>query len=182
MLDFFVRDIDIFNIAYRKEVLYVKLRGIFLIIICFVCLLGGCSYVPYDNTNFSGVYTEERYQEQVEQNRVTEDDAYNAFDDKSSSIYYETFDRLTSAEDMNEDSGPLSERIFRSAYQTYATIRSISPMLFLGSIGVGLLMFIFARHNKAIRRVGMYGFIIAIPLFLIVFIFGGGIVMDLFLF
>ena len=58
----------------------------------------------------------------------------------------------------------------------------MSPILCVSSIGVGILICIVARHTKSIRKVGVYGFIIGIPIFLLLFVYGIGILNDIFLF
>ena len=156
-------------------------KKIVLLVSIGMTLLAGCSYVSSESSKISADEMRQKYQEMVEQNVATEENAYDSYMNKADAIYYETFDRVTTPE-VEDDGMTLSEQVFRAFYRMYLTVRSISPILFLGSMGIGLILFISARNNKGIRKVGLYGFMIGIPLFLILFTYGIGILLDMFVF
>lgn len=149
-----------------------------LCILLFVLLCSGCSFSSEQGT---AIEWNQIVEEQENEIQKAEEEAYHTFKTNADIIYNEMFEMiLGSSEEMNEK--PLSERLFRGSFQLYSMIRSMSPMLFVCSMGIGIVLWITARHNKVLRKIGIYGFMIGIPIFLILFVYGFGILMDLFLY
>lgn len=67
-------------------------------------------------------------------------------------------------------------RQFLSGYhRTYRVFRSISPVVIVCSVAIGILMMVLARQNKKVRRTGLVVFIIGLPAAVIVAVFGIGV-------
>lgn len=149
-----------------------------LCILLFVLLCSGCSF---NSEQGIAIEWNQIIEEQENEIQKAEEETYHTFTTNADIIYNEMFETiLGSSEEMNEK--PLSERLFRGGFQLYSMIRSMSPILFVCSMGIGIVLWITARHNKVLRKIGIYGFMIGIPIFLILFVYGFGILMDLFLY
>lgn len=152
-------------------------RVLCVICLCIMFLLTGCQ-VSYDPQLSQDI--ENRISDNIEKNKQLEDETFKKFSESADSVYYETLDRLTnSANESVTDGMPPDEYLLRSALRAYSTVRSLAPFIVLGSIGIGLGIWIAARKNKTLRKLGIYGFIMGIPLFVLLFVFGIGIFFDL---
>lgn len=158
-------------------------RIINIIFFLMLSIFTGCSSAFYESDISQKFEESSKIDEQLEQNQAREDTFYEAFDNKTETVYYDAMDRiLNSSNGEADDDITISEYLLKNAYRGYSTIRSMAPILCLSSIGIGILICIVARHTKSIRKVGIYGFIIGIPLFLLLFVYGIGILSDMFLF
>lgn len=119
--------------------------------------------------------------EQLEQEQELENVTYEKFDEKTDSVYNNAFEELVKPVEYTGEKPSLEERILRTGYGMYSTFRSLSPILFIASEVTGLLLFIFAKHNKQLKRLGLYGFMIGIPVLLVLIVFGIGFLNDMFL-
>lgn len=66
-------------------------------------------------------------------------------------------------------------------YGLYQTLCKYMPHVMVLSIVFGILLFILARRNKSLRRFGLYGLCIGIPVCALIFIFGFGTMCGIFL-
>lgn len=131
----------------------------------------------------SACSSEESYDidRQISEAEHGEDMTYQRFDDKTTETYDKAFNELTAPVERRESSS-LAESILRSGYQFYATVRSLAPYIFVGSIAIGILIMVAARMNKGLRRLGLYGFVIGIPVLLLIVVYGIGLLNDTFLY
>lgn len=81
-----------------------------------------------------------------------------------------------------DDDTPLSKRLVLAVYAAYAEIKHLAPYIGMMSVSVGVLIFIFSKYNKGLRRFALYGLIIAVPCLLLFIIFGYGILADIFMY
>lgn len=154
-----------------------------IIFLIMLIMFTACSSTLYENDITQNFNENNKFDEQLEQSQKREDAIYEAFDNKTESVYYDTMNRLSNPSNWeSDDDTSISEYLLRSIYRYYSTVRSMSPILCVSSIGVGILICIVARHTKSIRKVGLYGFIIGIPIFFLLFVYGIGILNDIFLF
>lgn len=63
----------------------------------------------------------------------------------------------------------------------YSEGKKAAPYIALGSFGIGFFIFLFARGNKRIRKFGVFGLMIGVPVVLIILVYGFGYVKHLFL-
>ena len=66
-------------------------------------------------------------------------------------------------------------------YRAYKALCGYMPYVMVLSIVFGILVFILAKKNKGLRRFGLYGLCIGIPLCALIFVFGFGAVSGIFL-
>lgn len=83
-------------------------------------------------------------------------------------------------ENASKDDRKLSERLLDDFYRVYAGIKSWAPVIAISSIGAGLLILIFSRYNKGMRRFGLYGLVMGVPLVLLVIVYGVGFLNGIF--
>lgn len=105
------------------------------------------------------------------------EEIYDEYSSKIDSEYYSLFDDV---ENAGKDDRELSERLLDGYYQFYAGIKSWAPVIAISSIGAGLLILIFSRYNKGLRRFGLYGLVIGVPLVLLVIVYGVGFLNGIF--
>jgi hypothetical protein len=110
----------------------------------------------------------------------TDNDEYvENYDSKSNKIYNDAMDRLLNEKPERmegKDFGDRMTRVVLNGYlRTYYSIRSVAPLLCICSIALGVLIMAFSIHNKQLKRLGLYGFIIGIPVTVVLFVFGVGI-------
>lgn len=110
------------------------------------------------------------------------------YSEKMDKIYGDTLERLTDTdEEVEKWEGTdifdkTTRKLLRGWQRTYYSFRTISPMICITSIVCGILMCALARKNKQIRRAGLYIFVIAIPVSVIVGVFAVGIANGLLLY
>ena len=101
-------------------------------------------------------------------------------------LYQDTMNRVLEDEpEMVEGDNAFdraSNILFGGLYRIYLSVRSVAPFLCLSSVTVGLMMFLLASKNKRLRRLGLFAFMIGIPIAMIVFVFGIGILNGIFLY
>lgn len=71
--------------------------------------------------------------------------------------------------------------ILRTFYRVYCGVKAVGGYIFMVSELIGILMYVLSRKNKKTRRLGVYGFMLAIPLLLFAFIYGVGTLNGLYL-
>ena len=75
-----------------------------------------------------------------------------------------------------------TRKVLTGWQRAYHTFRTLSPMICVISICLGILMYRFFKTDKGIRKVGLFTFVIAIPLVVIVIVFGVGIMNGMLLY
>ena len=150
----------------------------FLLIACLmvVTLLSGCSF---ESTSQATLDLENRVLESIEKSKEMEDEAYYSFSVTNETVYYDALNRLLTPSTDNKEGMPFDESLLRGALRFYSTIRSLAPYILLVSIGIGVAIWLAARKNKTLRKLGIYGFIVGVPLFILLLVFGIGLFFDL---
>jgi hypothetical protein len=157
--------------------------------------LTGCSQlnpfaIPGEKTdkNVTNKKTDEymeKVEEELEDNeKITDENAENfsnEFDDTTETIYYNAIDKYsTTSDDDGENS--IFKSLLKESYSTYNKIRLASPWIMIVSIVLGVIGALFTRHNKGAKKFFIVTFIVAIPVLLLIIVFGIGILNGLFLY
>lgn len=100
--------------------------------------------------------------------------------EKTDKIYRDAADRLSDMENLEEMEGKdifdkLARKLLRGFRKSYRMFRALSPLICICSICFGILLMILSTHNKRLKRMGLYAFIIGIPCIVLLFVFGIGI-------
>jgi len=141
-------------------------------------LLGGCGGSVNNTANDS-------FYERADQGTEQSGERYSENMDK---IYGDTLDRLMDTdEEVEQWEGKdifdkTTRKVLTGWQRAYHTFRTLGPMICITSIIVGILMFRFFKTDKTIRKAGLFTFIIAIPLIVIVIVFGVGIINGMLLY
>lgn len=105
---------------------------------------------------------------------------------RTEEIYNNAMDRFLNEEVVRPEGDNFADRllnIFLRAYlRFYHVMSSVAPLICICSIIIGGLMMFFAKKNKRIRRMGLFTFIIGVPLLMIFGVFGLGILNGIFLY
>lgn len=171
-----------------------------LVLVVSCVLLSGCSQLnpfasPVESTEVRNedVNADEKtdnymenVEEQLDQNaKTTEENANNyseKIDDATESIYYNALDEFTTTKDDNDGDSSFFTSILLEFYGTYSKLRLASVWIVISSLVFGILGCAFTRHNKGAKRFFLTAFIFAVPLLMIVIVFGIGILNGLFLY
>ncbi len=180
-VDIYGRHMGIYNHTHVEGGLFMKKYHAFIIFLatCSI-LLTGCD--ASKQTPFSYESQEQIVNEHIDKSEELSDAAYDSFEDKTESIYNKAFEEYVKRDTVQGNDIPWSKRLLKAGYGIYSNIRAMAPLIFLGSIGIGTILILASRHNKATRKLGWYGFIFGIPTLLLLFVFGVGILNDMFLF
>lgn len=95
-------------------------------------------------------------------------------------LYQQYLDQFNRAEDIPESdsmAGRLSRSLLSSFHAVYTFIKLWAPMIGIFSVAIGVLIAIFSRRNKGLRKFGI-SLAITIPLLLILIVFGVGYLYD----
>lgn len=82
--------------------------------------------------------------------------------------------------DIGSDT-PIDEQIVSFFLKLYHALKEASPYIAVVSFVIGFLIFLFARGNKKIRKFGLFGLMIGMPLVMIVINYGIGYTKDMFM-
>ncbi len=110
------------------------------------------------------------------------------FSDNIDRVYGDALDRLTDTEQEVEQwegddiFDKLTRKILAGWQRGYHTFRTLSPIICIVSITMGILIFTIARKNKRIKRAGLFVFIIGIPVAVLIAVFGIGVFNGIFLY
>lgn len=89
---------------------------------------------------------------------------------------------LKGSSDLQKATGrQVAEKILRTAYQFYTVLKVSARYIVTVSILIGVLLLVICRKNKKRRRMGLYGFIIGVPLITLILIYGIGILNGVYL-
>lgn len=166
-------------------------RGILLI--CIMLSLTACSknvnehirqqYNLSEQKTENGVYSSGDY---IADEYIENEQSSKAMDNgnKVYDILYDTNTKQYNSffSIAGDDDTPLSKRLVLAVYAAYAEIKHLAPYIGMVSVSVGVLIFIFSKYNKGLRRFALYGLIIAVPCMLLFIIFGYGILADIFMY
>lgn len=105
------------------------------------------------------------------------DDAYDSITDKlePDNIYDGVMDQVNKGKGQNP-----FKAFLRGFYSVYGYLRTLSPILIIGAIVIGVLIAIFSRKNKGLRRFGIT-IAIVIPILVVLVVFGIGYLNSVFL-
>lgn len=100
--------------------------------------------------------------------------------DKLESIYNDAMDRLMADEEGPRAEGKdiierLTNSLFGGFYRAYLSFKTMAPFICVVSFAVGLVLFLFSTKNKRLRRLGLFGFIIGLPMVVVFIVYGIGI-------
>lgn len=145
-------------------------------------LLGGCGGNANNTVNNTA---NDSFYERADQGTEESGERYSENMDK---IYGDTLDRLMDTdEEVEQWEGKdifdkTTRKVLTGWQRAYHTFRTLSPMICVISICLGILMYRFFKTDKGIRKVGLFTFVIAIPLVVIVIVFGVGIMNGMLLY
>lgn len=145
-------------------------------------LLGGCGGTANNTVNNTA---NDSFYERADQGTEESGERYSENMDK---IYGDTLDRLMDTdEEVEQWEGKdifdkTTRKVLTGWQRAYHTFRTLSPMICVISICLGILMYRFFKTDKGIRKVGLFTFVIAIPLVVIVIVFGVGIMNGMLLY
>lgn len=147
-------------------------------LMCLIMVTGcGASNVPV-NTSEDTFYNREEggAQERAE-----------GTNDKLDGIYNDAMDRLMADEEGPRAEGKdiierLTNSIFGGFYRAYLSFKTMAPFICVVSFAAGLVLFLFSTKNKRLRRLGLFGFMIGIPVVVLVIVYGVGILNGIFLY
>lgn len=145
-------------------------------------LLGGCGGTANNTVNNTA---NDSFYERADQGTEESGERYSENMDK---IYGDTLDRLLDTdEEVEQWEGKdifdkTTRKVLTGWQRAYHTFRTLSPMICVISICLGILMYRFFKTDKGIRKVGLFTFVIAIPLVVIVIVFGVGIMNGMLLY
>lgn len=145
-------------------------------------LLGGCGGTANNAVNNT---VNDSFYERADQGIEESGERYSENMDK---IYGDTLDRLMDTdEEVEQWEGKdifdkTTRKVLTGWQRAYHTFRTLSPMICVISICLGILMYRFFKTDKGIRKVGLFTFVIAIPLVVIVIVFGVGIMNGMLLY
>ena len=94
--------------------------------------------------------------------------------------YYALLDKYSDNDTETSDRGFI-ETILYHFYRIYLQIKMYAAPITFVSIIIGSLIAIFCRSNKAMRRFGIFGLIIGVPVIMILMVYGVGILNSIFL-
>ena len=145
-------------------------------------LLGGCGGTANNTVNNTA---NDSFYERADQGTEESGERYSENMDK---IYGDTLDRLMDTDEEVEqwegkdNFDKTTRKVLTGWQRAYHTFRTLSPMICVISICLGILMYRFFKTDKGIRKVGLFTFVIAIPLVVIVIVFGVGIMNGMLLY
>lgn len=147
-------------------------------ILAFTVSVCGCSSEKVINDAGNTFY--ERAEDDVEESS-------SSYNDHMDSIYEDAMNRYMNPDDAEVMEGDdifdkLTRKILSGYQRSYYTFRSLSPIIFISSLVIGILMMVLSRHNKQVKRMGLFVFIIGIPTIVLLIVFGVGIVNGIFLY
>ena len=106
------------------------------------------------------------------------DDAYDSVTDKldPDNIYDSVMNQVNKNKDKN-----FFKSLLKGFYSAYSYLRSLAPVIGIIGTTVGVIIAVFARKNKGLRRFGIT-IAIMVPVLLIFIVFGIGYLNSVFLY
>lgn len=144
---------------------------LFSILLVLSGIMTGCGDMDGSSVDPADRYTQELDREAPLLDRTKE---------KTDRIYQDTLDRVYQKKETFKAEGKNAfERatyFLLSGFQSvYLSIRALAVYLGVASFSIGLCIFLFASKNKAMKKTGLVTFMIAVPVFLLLFVYGFGI-------
>jgi len=144
---------------------------LFSILLLLLFLLGGCGPADVSKVDPADMYTQELDREEPLLDRTKE---------KTDRIYQDTLDRVYQKKETfkaeGENAFERATYLLLSGFRSvYLSIRALAVYLGLASFSIGLCIFLFASKNKAMKKMGLVTFMIVVPVFLLLFVYGFGI-------
>ena len=103
---------------------------------------------------------------------------YDDIKERSEKAFDKAMESLTNGSDsggdipLDEKGGKILAWIWDKFDTFYVVIKGIFPLAFFGSIGIGILLLIIVRKNKAFQIFIIWILIIGIPILLVLVVFG----------
>lgn len=119
----------------------------------------------------------------AEQESIAEEKASDAYDSMGDNTY-KVYNNITDSSQKvlgGMDTSNSMRTILNSFYKTYQGIKMMSPIIIAVCEIIGWFMYFLSPYNKKFRRLGLFGFVIILPLILIFFVFGIGFINGIFL-
>lgn len=165
-------------------------------IVLVMMTLSGCTnfnpFIPPDewSQNAEDKVDQNKYMDEIDNmlnknENITDekaDEFSEKFKNKTDSVYYNAIERFQEHTINRNENDPPVKAFLRGFYTTYNNIRLISPVIVIISIVFGVIGMLFSRYNKGARRFFLVAFVIVIPLLIVIFIFGVGILNSMFLY
>ena len=150
---------------------HIKRWILFSILLVLSGIMTGCGDMDGSSVDPADRYTQELDREAPLLDRTKE---------KTDRIYQDTLDRVYQKKETFKVEGKNAfERatyFLLSGFQSvYLSIRALAVYLGVASFSIGLCIFLFASKNKAMKKMGLVTFMIAVPVFLLLFVYGFGI-------
>lgn len=115
------------------------------------------------------------------------EDAYNNISDKTEKEYYEYMERFgdsysepKQSHSVGDSINNLGHSVLSGLYALYSLIRQWSPLIGIFSVAIGVIIAIFARKNKGLRKFGI-SIAVSVPLLLIFIVYGIGYLNSIYL-
>lgn len=121
---------------------------------------------------------EQIFDEQQSVGDENADDAYDSVTDKldPDNIYDSVVNQVNKNKDKN-----FFKSLLKTFYSAYSYLRSLAPIIGIIGTTVGVIIAVFARKNKGLRRFGIT-IAIVVPVLLVVIVFGIGYLNSIFLY
>lgn len=105
----------------------------------------------------------------------TDNQVYDNIKENNEKEYSENSDALLNGDENQGDFlafDDISLKAWNFYDSFYRMMKSIFPLAFISSIALGVIINIFARRNKSLKKFGLFGFMIGLPLVFILLVFG----------
>lgn len=117
----------------------------------------------------------------------SEEELGRDYGSKLDKIYKDTMENIADTEDVEELEGTdIFDKILRKFlagyHRAYRVFRSLSTTIVICSVSIGVLIQVFSRENKRLKRTGRWIFMIGIPFVVFVIVFGVGALNSIFLY
>lgn len=147
-----------------------KSVSLLLFLISVFCLFG-CGSGEVQNSPENSFY---------ERSAISEEELVIDYQDSIDKIYQNAMERFMDPNAIEELEGSdvfdrINRKFLSGYHRTYRVFRSISPVIIVCSVAIGILMMVLARRNKKVKRTGLMVFVIGIPAAVIIAVFGIGV-------
>lgn len=163
----------------RRSAFYV---AVCVILTIFTGLRAECAYAADAVGEYESIFDEK----QSEADERAEE-AYDSISDKTEDIYAEYMERFAQNNSgTNEDhsvgnaSRNFGKAVLSGFYSAYSFIRLWAPLIGIFSIAIGVIIALFARKNKGLRKFGI-SVAIVMPLLLVFIVYGIGYLNSIYL-
>lgn len=133
------------------------------------------------------VYDEKSAKDYLDKQQDSDDGAVKRAKESDSKIkkdtekeYYALLDKYSNNDTGDDDRG-LGEILLYYFYRFYLVIKMYAAPISFTSIVIGSFIAYFCRSNKQMRRFGIFGLIVGIPLLMIFIVYGVGILNGIYL-